>query len=124
MKHQLSKDQEILTATKTEGTQEIIYRDLIVNSEVMESPGYPVQINGGELILKSARSTETQTFGIESIVERQDGVSNSKCCVDDAIETKIRKDAIDDLPHDILMNIFDELTPYTPPETLQPSSAC
>ncbi|CCD49101.1 predicted protein [Botrytis cinerea T4] len=110
MKYQLSKDQEIRTATETEGTQEILYRDLIVKFEVMESSEYPVQVNGGDLILKSARSTDTQTFGIESIFERQDGVSNSNCCVDDAIETKIRKITIDHLPHDILMNIFDELT--------------
>ena len=111
MKYQLSKDQEIRTATETEGTQEILYRDLIVKFEVMESSEYPVQVNGGDLILKSARSTDTQTFGIESIFERQGGVSNSNCCVDAAIETKIRKITIDHLPHDILMNIFDELTP-------------
>ncbi|TGO54631.1 hypothetical protein BCON_0104g00280 [Botryotinia convoluta] len=76
----------------------------------MESPENADQVNGGELISKSTRSTDIQTFGIDSIIERQDGVSSSDCCVDDAIETKIRQVTIDDLPHDILMNIFDELT--------------
>ncbi|TGO29548.1 hypothetical protein BPAE_0014g00750 [Botrytis paeoniae] len=78
----------------------------------MESPENPNQVNGGELILNSTRSTDIQNFCIESIVERQNGVANSGCCADDTIETKTRQFAINDLQHDILMNIFDELTLY------------
>ncbi|KAF7888007.1 uncharacterized protein EAF01_011161 [Botrytis porri] len=77
----------------------------------MESPENSNQFSGGELIFKSTRATDIHTFGIESIVEHQDGAANSGCCVDDTIETKTRQVTINDLPHDILMNTFDDLNP-------------
>ncbi|KAF7893949.1 hypothetical protein EAF00_007463 [Botryotinia globosa] len=109
MKYQPPNGQEVLTTTETERSQKIRYRKLILNSEIMESAENSDQVNGSELILKSTRSTDIQTLGIQTIVERQHGVSNPDDCVDDAIETKTRQVTINDLSHDILMNIFDEL---------------
>ncbi|THV46288.1 hypothetical protein BGAL_0398g00100 [Botrytis galanthina] len=77
----------------------------------MESAGNPEQVNCCELIPKSTRSKDIQTLDMQSIIKRQNGVFNSDYFVDDAIETKTRQVSINDLPHDILMNIFDELTP-------------
>lgn len=105
------KDQKILKTTETEASQKIFHRILILHSEIMESPGNPEQANCGELITKSTRSKDIQTLDMQSIIKRQNGVFNSDYFVDDAIETKTRQVSINDLPHDILMNIFDELTP-------------
>ncbi|TGO19835.1 hypothetical protein BTUL_0002g00800 [Botrytis tulipae] len=109
MEYQPPKYQEILTTTETEESQKILHRKFILHSEIMKSPGNREQVNCGELIPKSTRSTDIQTPGIQSIVERQDGVSNSDYCVDDTIETKTRQVTINDLSHDILLNLFDEL---------------
>ncbi|KAF7956093.1 hypothetical protein EAE96_005014 [Botrytis aclada] len=77
----------------------------------MVSPQNPDQVNSGQLISKSTKSADIETFGIEFIAEQQDGVANSGRCVDNIIETKTHRVSMNDLPHDILMNIFDELTP-------------
>ncbi|TGO69231.1 hypothetical protein BOTNAR_0013g00030 [Botryotinia narcissicola] len=75
----------------------------------MESAENSDPVNDSEQILKSTRFTDIQTLGIQTIVERQHGVSNSDYCADDTIEIKTRQVTINDLSHDILMNIFDEL---------------
>ncbi|KAF7885814.1 uncharacterized protein EAF02_004323 [Botrytis sinoallii] len=110
MEYQLPKDQKILKTTETERSQRVLCRKLILNSEIMESPENLDQVNDGELIPEPT-STEIKTLDIQPIVERQDGVSSPDHCIDDAIETKTRHVTINDLPHDILMNIFDELSP-------------